>query len=54
MRSSVGMPGTETGIHCEAQNCCYNEQCSCHAQHVDISGAAACQCRETECVTFKE
>jgi hypothetical protein len=53
MRSSVGSPSTQASIQCEATKCRYNEKCTCHAQHVDISGAAACMCTETECVTIE-
>ena len=51
-RSSVGNPSTRIDIKCEASNCRYNDDCICHAEHVDIAGAAACDCGETECVTF--
>lgn len=54
MRSSMGSPSIESDIKCEAVNCKYNNECICHAEHVDISGAAACRCDETECVTFDE
>ncbi len=54
MRSSMGSPSVESDIRCEAVNCRYNTSCVCHAGHVDISGAAACSCDETECVTFDE
>lgn len=53
-RSSMGSPSVNIGIKCEAVNCKYNEKCACHAEHVDISGAAAHCCEETECVTFDE
>lgn len=53
-KSSMGSPSTRIDIKCEATNCKYNESCVCHAEHVDISGAAACRCGETECVTFDE
>lgn len=54
MRSSMGSPSIETGIDCEAVHCKHNEECRCHAEHVDISGAAAKRCNETECVTFDQ
>lgn len=53
-KSSMGSPSTQIDIKCEAEHCRYNESCVCHAQHVDISGAAACRCQETECVTFED
>ena len=53
-RSSMGSPSAKIDIKCEAVNCKYNNQCICHAQQVDISGAAACKCEETECVTFDD
>ncbi|MCD8396643.1 MAG: DUF1540 domain-containing protein [Lachnospiraceae bacterium] len=45
-------PDRRIDIRCEAVNCEYNDDCACHADHVDISGVAACRCEETECVTF--
>lgn len=53
-RSSMGTPSMETDIKCEACHCRYNQECVCHADHVDISGVAARRCGETECVTFDE
>lgn len=53
-KSSMGSPSAETAIKCEAEHCKYNDSCVCHAKHVDIAGAAACRCDETECVTFDE
>lgn len=53
-KSSAGSPSTRIEIRCEARNCRYNDSCICHAEHVDISGAAACRCDETECVTFDD
>lgn len=54
MKSSIGTPSAEIDIKCEATNCKYNNERICHANHVDISGAAASRCGETECVTFDE
>lgn len=53
-KSSVGTPKTNIDIKCEAEQCKYNDSCVCHADHVDIAGAAACRCGETECVTFDD
>ncbi len=50
--SSMGTPSAQIDVKCEAVHCKYNEDCLCHANHIDISGAAACRCEETECVTF--
>lgn len=54
VQSSAGSPSARTEIGCGAVNCRYNDGCVCHAEHVDISGAAACECEETECVTFED
>ncbi len=54
VKSSIGTPTADIDIKCEAWHCRYNDSCDCHANHVDISGAAACSCRETECMTFDE
>ena len=53
-KSSVGSPSTIIEVKCEAENCKYNDDCICRANHVDIAGAAACECGETECVTFDD
>lgn len=46
----------DTNIDCKAENCCYNKNCKCHADSVDVG----CCCSgdpksmsETECCTFK-
>lgn len=39
-------------IDCEACNCSYNSGYKCHAAKVDIGGAGACNCGDTECDTF--
>ena len=31
-----------------------NTNYKCYAEHVDIKGCGACDCRETACATFKE
>lgn len=51
-KSSMGTPSQETGIDCKADHCTYNDKCRCTAGQVDITGAAACNCGETECATF--
>lgn len=50
--NSMGTPSANTDIRCEAEHCQYNQNCCCSADHVDVSGAAACRCEETECTTF--
>lgn len=46
--------GRIISIDCEAVKCIYNDNCKCVADHVDIKGCGACDCRETACATFKE
>lgn len=53
-KSSMGSPSAEIGIKCGAVHCKYNDSRDCHANHVDIAGAAADCSEETECVTFDE
>lgn len=43
-----------TSIDCEAVKCVYNDNYMCHAEHVDIKGSGACDCKETECATFRD
>ncbi len=50
-KNSCAEPQTKIG--CEAVNCVYNENCYCHADHIDISGNGAGTSTQTECATFK-
>ena len=52
--SSLQHPSKVISIDCEAQNCVYNSNYKCHAEHVDIKGCGADNCKETTCATFKE
>lgn len=45
-------PETTLNVDCEATNCTYNKDCTCNANHIDISGSNACHCDETECSSF--
>lgn len=51
-KNSVGEATKETWVDCTACDCRYNEDEECHADSIDISGASACTCRQTECSTF--
>lgn len=51
-KSSMGTPSQHIDVDCEAYRCKYNEDCKCHADKIGITGAAACQCEQTECGTF--
>jgi hypothetical protein len=42
----------ETSVCCDACNCSYNKDLDCTAEHIGIIGNNACNCRETECVSF--
>ena len=52
--SALEHPCKTISIDCEAVKCVYNSNYKCHAEHVDIKGCGACDCRETACATFKE
>ena len=52
--SALEHPCRTISIDCEAVKCVYNSNYKCHAEHVDIKGCGACDCRETSCATFKE
>lgn len=52
--NAVGEPTKTISIDCEAVKCMYNSNYKCVADHVDIKGCGACDCRETACATFKE
>lgn len=53
-KSSLSHPSKIISIDCEAVKCVYNSNYKCVAEHVDITGAGANDCRETACATFKE
>lgn len=46
-------PERATGIKCDVENCSYNHHHYCTADTVDITGAHACNCGQTECSTFR-
>ena len=52
--SALEHPCRTISIDCEAVKCVFNSNYKCHAEHVDIKGCGACDCRETSCATFKE
>ena len=54
MTSSISHPSKVISIDCEAEKCMYNKNYKCVAEHVDIRGCNACDCRETACATFTE
>ena len=53
VRSSVDIPTKNTDVICQAVECTFNENCHCQAKHISVAGGAACDCRETECATFR-
>lgn len=52
--NSAERPGKLISIDCDAVKCMYNNNYKCVAEHVDIKGCGACDCRETACATFRE
>ncbi|MCI6553052.1 MAG: DUF1540 domain-containing protein [Lachnospiraceae bacterium] len=52
--SALEHPSKTISIDCEATKCMYNSNYKCYAEHVDITGSGANDCRETSCATFKE
>lgn len=52
--SALEHPSKMISIDCEAVKCVYNSDYKCVAEHVDIKGCGACDCRETACATFTE
>ena len=53
VRSSIDIPTKNTDVACQAVECTSNENCHGQAKHIGIAGGAACDCRETECATFR-
>ena len=52
--NAASHPSKTISIDCEAVKCVYNSNYKCVADHVDIRGNGACNCRETACATFTE
>jgi len=52
--NSLSHPSHTISIDCEAVKCIYNSNYKCVAEHVDIKGCGASDCRETACATFSE
>ena len=53
VRNAVCHPKKEIEVGCQACNCVYNKEYKCSADCIGISGNNACDCKETECMTFK-
>lgn len=51
--NSTHLPNPENDVKCAAENCCFNENLKCHADHIDIAGNGACDCGETLCQSFR-
>lgn len=52
--NALNHPKQVVCIDCDAINCAYNSNYKCVADHVDIKGCGASDCRETACATFTE
>lgn len=52
--SALEHPCRTISIDCEAVRCVHNNNYKCIAEHVDIKGCGAEDCRETACATFSE
>lgn len=52
--SAIEHPSKTISIDCEAENCVYNSNYKCSAEHVDIVGNGAVDSDETVCATFME
>lgn len=53
-KSATCHPTKTISIDCEATKCIHNSNYKCVADHVDIKGCGACDCRGTACATFAE
>ena len=51
-RNAVSAPKKNIEVDCKACNCVHNKDCKCDAEKIGIAGGGACQCAETECMTF--
>ena len=46
-------PEKKLKVGCEAENCVYNEERHCVAEHIGIAGDGASEPSETECSSFR-
>ena len=53
-KNATEHPSRTISIDCEAVRCMYNTNYKCYADHVDIKGNGANDCKETACATFTE
>lgn len=51
--NSVGHASAYSSVDCQAMDCMYNDKCACRAGKISVEGGNACQCKDTECATFK-
>lgn len=51
--NSNRMVDRQVDVDCEAEDCIFNESGICNAGHIGIAGANACECKETECSSFR-
>ena len=51
-RNAVLKPDANVDVDCHACNCVHNEDCKCQADYIGIRGSQACQCQDTECISF--
>ena len=52
--NSTKEPSPKSDIVCHACDCKYNDDLKCHAGEIYVAGSDACDCKETECSTFKK
>lgn len=50
---NMGPADLATSVACEAEKCCHNESCQCHADSIDISGDYAQSQDNTNCASFE-
>lgn len=50
---NMGPADLATDVACEAEKCCHNENCKCHAHSIDISGDYAQSQENTQCSSFE-
>lgn len=50
----AGDPSRSVHVACDAVNCVYNADYKCSADTIGISGSNACDCKQTECASFRK
>lgn len=50
--NAADTPNESLSVDCDAHDCVHNKDCQCCAESIDVAGAGACNCTDTQCSSF--